>query len=46
MKTIKLESSHDLDALMNEIQPGEQPEPVSLTRGDSQVAVIVSSAEY
>ncbi len=46
MKVIKLELMPDLDALVKEIHQSGELEPISLERHGSQMAVIVSSAEY
>jgi hypothetical protein len=46
VKTFKLESCPELDALVEEIRASEESDPISLTRGNTEMAVIVSSAEY
>jgi hypothetical protein len=46
MKAVKLEFMPELEALVKSIYGREEAEPISLERGGSQVAVIVSSAEY
>ena len=46
MKTFELESCPELDALVKEIRASKESDPISLTRGNTEMAVIVSSAEY
>ena len=46
MKTVQLEGYADLDALVKELYQTEEHEPIVLKRGNSEVAVIVSKAEY
>jgi hypothetical protein len=46
VKVVNLESMPELDALVKEIHEPEEFEPISLERCGSQMAVIISSAEY